>query len=105
MVALNYLPIIEVGRRRRNIPGEDAGQPMTAEVTEKRRRERRRTRAGVKEEDQNMELVMHPGEVVGSIYPNTVRNGAEMLIELAHFRSTPSNSPSPILFTIRFRYG
>ncbi len=64
MVALNYLPMIEVGRRRRRIASGDLGQPTTAEEVEKRRRERRRTRAGGKEEDEEMGKVLRAGEVV-----------------------------------------
>ncbi len=43
------------------------GQPMRAEEVERRRRERRRTRAGLKEEDEDMKQVMLAGEVVSQL--------------------------------------
>jgi len=67
MLAFNYLPMIEVGRRRRRILSGDLGQPMRAEEVERRRRERRRTRAGLKEEDEDMKQVMLAGEVVSQL--------------------------------------
>jgi dynactin-4 len=60
-VALNYIPIIEVGRRRRRIASGDLGQPKTAEEVEQRRRERRRTRPGGKDEDEDMGKIIRGG--------------------------------------------
>ena len=63
MVAGNYLPATEVGRRRRRVTSGDLGQPMTAEEMERRRRERRRT-PGRGEEDEQMDAMLSPGGVV-----------------------------------------
>ena len=67
MVALNYLPVVEIGRRRRRVHTGDSTMPMTPEEIEQRRRERRRTRArGEDEEDEEMDKPLRPGEVVRS---------------------------------------
>ncbi|WVF67076.1 hypothetical protein IAT40_001821 [Kwoniella sp. CBS 6097] len=74
MVALNYLPLIEFGRRRRRIPSNDiveiSGNPaVAAEEAERRHRDRRRTRGpnahggGGKEEDESMDKPLKAGEV------------------------------------------
>ncbi|WVW79965.1 hypothetical protein I302_101938 [Kwoniella bestiolae CBS 10118] len=67
MVAANYLPLVEIGRRRRRIPSNDmneASEQPTTEELERRRRERRRTRGGIpiKEEDESMGLPLKRGE-------------------------------------------
>ncbi|KAK6907167.1 hypothetical protein I203_101157 [Kwoniella mangroviensis CBS 8507] len=69
MVAANYLPLIEIGRRRRRLPSNDIAElpeleEATSEELERRRRERRRTRAGIpnKEEDESMESPLKSGE-------------------------------------------
>ena len=64
MVASNYLPEVEVGRRRRRIASGKLSEPTTVEEVDKRRRERRRTRAGGKEEDEDAAKPMTAGEVV-----------------------------------------
>jgi dynactin-4 len=62
MVAANYLPAVELGRRRRRIVPGDVSE-VSAEDVERRRRERRKTR-GAKEEDEVMTEPLGPGEVV-----------------------------------------
>lgn len=67
MVAANYLPAVEIGRRRRRIvsgPGDVS--EVSAEDVERRRRERRKTR-GAKEEDELMTDPLRPGEVVRDV--------------------------------------
>ncbi|WVQ79057.1 hypothetical protein IAT38_001150 [Cryptococcus sp. DSM 104549] len=67
MVAMNYLPVMELGRRRRRIAvadlEEEPSEP-SAEDLERRRRERRRTRGGVpvKEEDESLGKALRAGE-------------------------------------------
>ena len=63
MVATNYLPEVEIGRRRRLDSG-GLDHPMTPEEMEKRRRERRRTRARGEEEDEGEKL--RAGQVVSA---------------------------------------
>ncbi|OCF32373.1 hypothetical protein I316_06043 [Kwoniella heveanensis BCC8398] len=74
MVALNYLPLIELGRRRRRIPSGDAseetGLPSTTDDAERRHRDRRKGRSsnvhgygGGKEEDESMDTPLRAGEV------------------------------------------
>jgi dynactin-4 len=63
MLALNYLPEIEVGRRRRKIT-TDVGVAGTPEEIERRRRERRRTRGRAEEEDEDMTKPIRAGELV-----------------------------------------
>lgn len=68
MVAMSYLPAIEIGRRRRrvgplNVDAPTVGSP-TAEELEKRRRDRRKTRGPIQEEDEPLDAPLRPGEVV-----------------------------------------
>ena len=68
MVAMNYLPVVEVGRRRRRVGLSslfEGGESPSAEDLEKRRRERRRTRVPGREEDEDMGKDLIRGEVVG----------------------------------------
>lgn len=70
MVASNYLPELELGRRRRRLISGDMDQPMTSEEMERRRRERRRTRArGGDEEDEPMGHKLRAGDVVSTGRP------------------------------------
>jgi dynactin-4 len=70
MVASNYLPEVELGRRRRRLDSGDVDQPMTPEEMERRRRERRRTRArGGDEEDEAMSQKLRAGDVVSTTSP------------------------------------
>lgn len=67
MVANNYLPTIEIGRRRRRLADETPDN-LTEEDLERRRRERRRTRINLaREEDEDMSDPLRPGEVVGTV--------------------------------------
>lgn len=63
MVAANYLPALEVGRRRRVVEDTDAAS-STLEDMERRRRERRKTRLPLREEDEELSATLRPGEVV-----------------------------------------
>lgn len=69
MVANNYLPEIEIGRRRRRVQSVDHDQPMTPEEVERRRRERRKTRGRAEEEEEAMNEDLHPSQVVCSQLP------------------------------------
>lgn len=64
MVAMSYLPAIEIGRRRRRagVPGSGPGD--TPEELERRRRERRMTRAPMNEEDEPMSAPLQAGNIV-----------------------------------------
>jgi hypothetical protein len=66
MVAMTYLPAIELGRRRRKllpeIPGTTARTP---EDLEQMRKDRRRTRVPAKEEDEPMSKHLQAGHIVG----------------------------------------
>jgi hypothetical protein len=65
MVAMTYLPAIELGRRRRKLLPEIPGTaPKTAEGLEQIRRDRRRTRVPSKEEDEPMSKTLQAGHVV-----------------------------------------
>ncbi|RXK41387.1 hypothetical protein M231_01292 [Tremella mesenterica] len=61
MVAMNYLPRVEVGRRRRR-PVAGQGVARTVEEVERRRRERRRIKGFGREEEEEMGLPLTPGE-------------------------------------------
>ncbi|KAL1410249.1 hypothetical protein Q8F55_004255 [Vanrija albida] len=62
-VAATYLPAMELGRRRCR-PGEELPLDASEEDWERRRRERRRTRANLpKEVDQDLSDPLRPGEV------------------------------------------
>ncbi|WWC60123.1 uncharacterized protein I303_102687 [Kwoniella dejecticola CBS 10117] len=68
MVAANYLPLVEIGRRRRRLPNSEiieSPDQMSSEDIERRRRERRRTRGGipVREEDEPLNAPLKAGEV------------------------------------------
>ena len=54
MAAANYIPTLEVGRRRRRLDGGDLSGPV--EEVEQRRRERRRTLREEVDEDINLPL-------------------------------------------------
>jgi dynactin-4 len=66
MVAVNYLPVIELGRKRRKVTSGEALMG-TAEEIERKRRERRRTRARGEEEDEDMGKALRPGEIVSVV--------------------------------------
>jgi len=82
MVAMTYLPAIELGRRRRRILADQPGLTDTSEDLERRRRDRRRTRMPGKEEDEAMGEPLKVGEIVS----NTASQWIVRLII-----STPSN--------------
>lgn len=64
MVAMSYLPSIEIGRRRRRV-GVTASLPSdSAEELEKKRRERRMTRMPVPEEDEPLTSPLKAGNIV-----------------------------------------
>lgn len=64
VVAFNYLPTVELGRRRRRV-SEELNEDVTDEELERKRRERRRTRLPPgREEDESMSQPLLPGEVV-----------------------------------------
>lgn len=66
MVATNYLPAMELGRRRHR-HGEAVPAGLSEEEWEKRRKERRRARVTPSQEvDQDMDLPLRPGEVVSN---------------------------------------
>ncbi|KAK8861408.1 hypothetical protein IAR55_002227 [Kwoniella newhampshirensis] len=100
MVAMNYLPHIEIGRKRRRILGSDTlgyvdDSPTSSEEIERRRRERRRTRAPTaKEEDEEMDKPLRAGEVY--IYKLALTNP---LYDPIQIRLTqphgPRNAPQP----------
>ncbi|WWC68801.1 uncharacterized protein I206_102736 [Kwoniella pini CBS 10737] len=69
MVAANYLPFVEIGRRRRRIPNSeititDSLEQLSSEDIERRRRERRRTKGGMvfREEDELLGAPLKAGE-------------------------------------------
>jgi dynactin-4 len=64
MVATNYLPTMEIGRRRRQL--RDDQTPLTDEDIERRRRDRRKSRLPNMgpEVDEDMHAPLQPGEVV-----------------------------------------
>ena len=64
MVAMSYLPAIELGRRRHRISLDQPGSADTPEDLERRRRDRRRTRVPAKEEDEIMTRPLRAGEIV-----------------------------------------
>lgn len=65
VVAFNYLPALELGRRRRRRIGEELNEDATDEELERKRRERRRTRVPPgREVDEDMSAPLQPGEVV-----------------------------------------
>jgi hypothetical protein len=66
MVAMSYLPTIELGRRRHRISLDQPGQTDTPEDLERRRRDRRRTRVPAKEEDELMTKPLRAGEIVST---------------------------------------
>lgn len=69
MVAFNYLPTLELGRRRRRI-SDELDEHATDEELEKKRRERRRTRLPPgREDDEDMSAPLWPGEVVTICQP------------------------------------
>ncbi|ORX36318.1 dynactin subunit 4 [Kockovaella imperatae] len=64
MVALNYLPAVEIGRRRRRQDKGPGSTPMAPEEIEQRQRERRRTKAKAgDEEDEEMDKALERGAV------------------------------------------
>ena len=95
MVASNYIPEVEVGRRRRRLQSGDLDQPMTSEEAERRRRERRKTRTKGGDEDEAMETPLRPGEVV--------RDSTSFMIDIAN-SSTRSSSRSRIPSTTLYRF-
>jgi len=68
MVAMSYLPAIELGRRRHRISLDQPTPADTSEDLERRRRDRRRTRVPAKEEDESMTTPLKAGEIVSSTY-------------------------------------
>ena len=64
MVAMSYLPAIELGRRRRRVLADQPGPADTPEDLERRRRDRRRTRMPGKEEDESLTDPLRVGEIV-----------------------------------------
>lgn len=67
MVASNYLPAMEIGRRRRQLR-EDGMEMQSEEELERRRRERRKLRLAYTgpEADEDMNAPMQAGEIVRS---------------------------------------
>jgi len=68
MVAMSYLPAIELGRRRHRIQLDQPVVAETPEDFERRRRDRRRTRVPAKEEDEPMTTPLKAGEIVSPVY-------------------------------------
>lgn len=68
MVAMSYLPAIELGRRRHRISLDQVSAADTPEDLERRRRDRRRTRVPAKEEDEVMSKPLKAGEIVSRIF-------------------------------------
>lgn len=64
MVAANYLPAIELGRRRRRVKDGADAMDLSPEELDRLRRERRRTRGAVREEEEAMSEGLVPGETV-----------------------------------------
>lgn len=82
MFASNYLPAIEIGRRRRKAEGGSGG---SGDTEEQRRRERRKTRLGVAEGlDEAMDDPLRPGETV------SCSNRSLLLVMLSGIVSIPS---------------
>jgi dynactin-4 len=67
MVAMSYLPAIELGRRRHRISLDNPTAADTTEDLERRRRDRRRTRVPAKEEDESMSAPLKAGEIVSPL--------------------------------------
>jgi dynactin-4 len=68
MVAMSYLPAIELGRRRHRISLDQPTAADTPEDLERRRKDRRRTRVPAKEEDELMTKPLVAGEIVSQVY-------------------------------------
>jgi dynactin-4 len=68
MVAMSYLPAIELGRRRHRISLDQPTTADTPEDLERRRKDRRRTRVPSKEEDESMTKPLVAGEIVSQVY-------------------------------------
>lgn len=68
MVAMSYLPAIELGRRRHRIQLDQSMVAETPEDLERRRRDRRRTRVPGKEEDEPMNTPLKAGQIVSPDY-------------------------------------
>lgn len=66
MVASSYLPLVEIGRRRRIVGGPSGSSQatLTVEDAENRRRDRRKLRARGEEVDEDMGTPLLSGEVV-----------------------------------------
>lgn len=78
MVASNYLPALELGRRRHR-RGETVPEGMTEEDMEKRRKERRRARLVPGQEvDQDMREPLRAGEVVS---PQACKGSRELTLQ------------------------
>ena len=94
MVATNYLPEVELGRRRRRLISGDLDQPMTQEEIDRRRRERRKTRAKGDEEDEEIGLKLIPGHIVST--------GFDTLKETDSSTRTKWLSPTRCMIPYRF---
>ena len=68
MVAVNYLPKIELGRRRRRIFDTGFAATQAPDDTERSSKEGRRKKAVLKEEDEDLADDMVAGEVVSEVW-------------------------------------
>ncbi|WRT65526.1 uncharacterized protein IL334_002471 [Kwoniella shivajii] len=100
MTASNYLPLIEIGRKRRRLPNTDEIEEQNPTFTSTedidcRRRERRRTRGIlVKEEDEPMDSTLTSGETYSFQLAliNPLYDPIQIRLTQPH---TPRNAPTP----------
>ncbi|ORY25840.1 dynactin p62 family-domain-containing protein [Naematelia encephala] len=93
MVALNYVPSIELGRRKRRIQSGNLAQP-TPEELERRRRDRRRVRGVVEEEDEDIRKRLQAGEVYNFqlAFTNPLYDPIQIRLTQPH---QPKSAPTP----------
>lgn len=92
MVASNYLPTIELGRRRRRITDEPT-HDMTEDEMERRWRERRRARATLlREEDEDMVVPLRRGGTYGFqlAFTNPLYDPIQIRLTTAHQARPPT---------------
>ena len=97
MVAMSYLPAIELGRRRHRISLDQPTTADTPEDMERRRRDRRRTRVPAKEEDEPMTMTLRAGEIVSPTPAVCLMSSIPFNWHLLIPSLTPSKSASHLL--------
>lgn len=90
-VASNYIPAVEIGRRKRLVGAEVSTQAVGEEDLEKRRRDRRRTRGLTEEEDEDMSLPLRQGGVYTFqlAFTNALYDPIQIRLAPAHQKRPP----------------